>query len=41
MHRSDANSNYWKTKFIDDLPNLFVERVRQNLNGDNSTIDYS
>ena len=41
MHRSDVNSNYQKAKLIDGLPNLFVERVRQNLKGDNATIDYS
>ena len=40
MLREDANSYYWTTKFIDGLLNLFAEKVRQNLRGDNATIDY-
>ena len=40
MLRTDAQSIYWKTKFIDGLPNLFAERVCTNLRGSNGIIDY-
>ena len=40
MFRAYANSSYWKAKFIDGLPNLFAENVRQQLKGDNAVIDY-
>ena len=31
MNLADANSIYWKSKFIDGLPNLFAEKVRNHL----------
>ena len=40
MLRTDANSIYWKTKFIDGLSSLFAERVRNKLRGSNGIIDY-
>ena len=43
MQRSDANSEHWKAKFIDGLPPLFAERVRQKLrdNNDGQNIPYN
>ena len=39
---ADANQNYWKAKFIDGLPALFAEKVRQRLRDqhDGHTIPY-
>ena len=37
---TDANSIYWKTKFIDGLTSLFAERVKHRLQGSNGNIDY-
>lgn len=31
MQRSSANSEHWKAKFVDVLPNLLAERVRKSL----------
>ncbi len=31
MQRKDANSEHWKAKFIDGLPPLFAQKVRQKL----------
>ncbi|KAL4581677.1 hypothetical protein LXL04_006204 [Taraxacum kok-saghyz] len=39
MELNDCNSVYWKTKFIDGLPHLFAERVKNQLRIDN-TIPY-
>ncbi|XP_052624765.1 uncharacterized protein LOC128132291 [Lactuca sativa] len=39
MELNDCNSVYWKSKFIDGLPNLFAERVKNQLRIDN-TIPY-
>ena len=39
MELNDCNSVYWKTKFIDGLPHLFAERVKNQLRVDN-TIPY-
>ncbi|KAL4556410.1 hypothetical protein LXL04_039061 [Taraxacum kok-saghyz] len=36
MELNDCNSVYWKTKFIDGLPNLFAERVKNQLRIDNN-----
>lgn len=36
----DCNNVYWKAKFIDGLPNLFVERIKKALRKDDSVIDY-
>ena len=32
--------SYWKARFIDGLPPLFVKRVKKNLRGDLSEITY-
>ena len=40
MFRANANSSYWKAKFIDGLPNLFAKKVRQQLKRDNAAINY-
>ncbi|KAG5570696.1 hypothetical protein H5410_060462 [Solanum commersonii] len=34
MELPQCNSSHWKSKFIDDLPTLFAERVRKTLRGD-------
>ena len=31
MHRSDCNSPFWKEKFINGLPRLFGEKVKETL----------
>ena len=40
---SDSNSTHWKSKFIDGLPNLFSDKVRQSLRSKNDgvNINYS
>ena len=40
MHRSDCNSPFWKEKFINGLPTLFGEKVKETLVGPLSVIDY-
>ena len=40
MELRDCNSVYWKSKFIDGLPNLFADRVKKQLRNSNSTIPY-
>ena len=40
MLKIDANSIYWKTKFIDELPSLFAERVCNKLRENNGVINY-
>ena len=40
MGRNDANSAYWKAKFIDGLPKLFAERVRIELQDDKAPINF-
>ena len=40
MELPDCNSPYWKAKFIDGLPNLFAERIRKQLRGNNPSIIY-
>ncbi|KAK9984398.1 hypothetical protein SO802_033923 [Lithocarpus litseifolius] len=40
MHRSDCNSPFWKEKFINGLPRLFGERVKETLCNPLGVIDY-
>ena len=40
MELPDSNTTHWKSKFIDGLPNLFAERVRNTLRKDEATINY-
>ena len=40
MHRSDCNSPFWKEKFINGLPRLFGEKVKETLNTPLGVIDY-
>ncbi|KAG5589838.1 hypothetical protein H5410_040352 [Solanum commersonii] len=40
MELPECNSAHWKSKFIDGLPSLFVERVRKAIKGDNPSINY-
>ncbi|KAK9988920.1 hypothetical protein SO802_029159 [Lithocarpus litseifolius] len=40
MHRSDCNSPFWKEKFINGLPKLFGEMVKETLSCPLSIIDY-
>ncbi|KAG5570709.1 hypothetical protein H5410_060475 [Solanum commersonii] len=40
MELTKCNSSHWKSKFIDGLPALFVERVRKTLGGDSHSINY-
>ena len=40
MHRSDCNSPFWKEKFINGLPRLFGEKVKETLCTTLSVIDY-
>ena len=40
MHRSDCNSPFWKAKFINGLPRLFREKVKETLNTSLGVIDY-
>lgn len=35
-----SNTTHWKSKFIDGLPNLFAERVRNTFRKDEATINY-
>ncbi|KAL0001810.1 hypothetical protein SO802_015591 [Lithocarpus litseifolius] len=40
MHRSDCNSPFWKEKFINGLPRLFGEKVKETLCNLLGVIDY-
>ena len=40
MHRSDCNSPFWKEKFINGLPRLFGEKVKETLSTTLDVIDY-
>ncbi|XP_050241286.1 uncharacterized protein LOC126690204 [Quercus robur] len=40
MHRSDCNSPFWKEKFINGLPTLFGQKVKETLAGSLGVIDY-
>ena len=40
MHRSDCNSPFWKKKFINGLPTLFGEKVKETLASPLGVIDY-
>ncbi|KAK9996799.1 hypothetical protein SO802_021485 [Lithocarpus litseifolius] len=40
MHRSDCNSPFWKEKFINGLPRLFGEKVKETLCNLVGVIDY-
>ena len=40
MHRSDCNSPFWKEKFINGLPRLFGEKVKEALSTLLGVIDY-
>ena len=40
MHRSDCNSPFWNEKFINGLPRLFGEKVKQTLCNSLGVIDY-
>ena len=40
MHRSDCNPPFWKEKFINGLPRLFGEKVKETLNTPLGVIDY-
>ena len=40
MHRSDCNSLFWKEKFINGLPRLFGEKVKETLSTTLGVIDY-
>ena len=40
MHRSDCNSPFWKEKFINGLPRLFCEKVKETLCSPLGVIDY-
>ncbi|XP_065616654.1 uncharacterized protein LOC136062017 [Quercus suber] len=40
MHRSDCNSPFWKEKFINGLPTLFGENVKETLCNHLGVIDY-
>ena len=41
MGIADANSTYWKAKFIDKLPSIFAEKVRHQLQGDAAQINFN
>lgn len=41
MDLPESNSDHWKAKFIDSLPYLFAERVRETLRGNNTQIPYN
>ncbi|XP_058181167.1 uncharacterized protein LOC131299598 [Rhododendron vialii] len=43
MQRIDANSEHWKSKFVDGLPYFFAEKIRKKLRDQNNglTIDYN
>ncbi|KAL0015436.1 hypothetical protein SO802_002505 [Lithocarpus litseifolius] len=40
MHKSDCNSPFWKEKFINGLPKLFDEKVKETLCNPLGVIDY-
>ncbi|KAM3303908.1 hypothetical protein P3S67_014939 [Capsicum chacoense] len=40
MELPESNSSHWKSKFIDGLPMLFVERTRKTHRGPNMSINY-
>ncbi|KAM3703362.1 hypothetical protein ACJW31_04G090900 [Castanea mollissima] len=40
MHRSDCNSLFWKEKFINGLPTLFSQKVKETLCSPSGVIDY-
>ena len=40
MHRSDCNSPFWKEKFINGLPRLFSEKVKEALSTPLGVINY-
>ena len=40
MHRSDCNSPFWKEKFINGLPKLFGEKVKETLSTPLGVIGY-
>ena len=40
MHRSNCNSPFWKEKFINGLPRLFGEKVKETLSTPLGVIDY-
>ena len=40
MHRSDCNSPIWKEKFINGLPRLFGEKVKETLSTPLGVINY-
>ena len=40
MHRSDCNSPFWKEKFINGLPTLFGQKVKETLAGPLGVINY-
>ena len=41
MLRKDCHKPYWKEKFIDGLPLIFSQKVKQELMGKNDSIDYN
>ena len=40
MELPECDNLHWKSKFIDDLPPLFVERVKKTVRGDHKEIPY-
>ena len=40
MHRNDCNSPFWREKFINGLPRLFGEKVKETLSTPLGVIDY-
>ncbi|KAI8545611.1 hypothetical protein RHMOL_Rhmol07G0053100 [Rhododendron molle] len=36
MQRTDANSEHWKSKFVDGLPHFFAEKIRKKLRDQNN-----
>ena len=40
MHRNDCNSPFWKEEFINGLPTLFGEKVKETLCSPLGFIDY-
>ncbi|XP_074314371.1 uncharacterized protein LOC141649582 [Silene latifolia] len=40
MELPEANSDHWKSKFVDGLPHLFAERIRNNLRNGYTSIPY-
>ena len=40
MHKSDCNSPFWKEKFINGLPRLFEEKVKETFSTPLGVIDY-